>query len=194
MTLPIAPLAPADAGPLTRLAYRVMKRRFGAVAEPFAVAAHHPPLMRLSIAHELGLERASRGAPTALYQLAVYRAAWTIGCSWCVDFGAMLQRLDGLDVERLQRIDEYETAEEFSDDERLVQRLTDAMSATPAGDATDLVAELVDRIGREATLTLVYQIAHENHRARMNHALGITDQGFSSGAACRVPWETTARA
>lgn len=194
MTMPIPPLAPTEVGPLTRLAYRVMERRYGAVAEPLAVAAHHPPLMRLSIVHELGLERVSRDGPAALYQLAVYRTAWTIGCSWCVDFGAMLQRLDGLDVERLRRIDEYETAEEFSDDERVVLRLTDAMTATPPGDATDLVTELVGRIGREAALTLVYQIAHENHRARLHHALGITDQGFSSGAACRVPWETTAQA
>jgi hypothetical protein len=35
---------------------------------------------------------------------------------------------------------------------------------------------------------LTYQIGIENMRARMNTALGITEQGFSSGAACRVPW------
>jgi len=34
---------------------------------------------------------------------------------------------------------------------------------------------------------LTYAIAVENHRARFNHALGITDQGFTSGEACRVP-------
>jgi hypothetical protein len=30
----------------------------------------------------------------------------------------------------------------------------------------------------------------ENMRARMYSALGITEQGFSSGDACRIPWET----
>jgi hypothetical protein len=34
---------------------------------------------------------------------------------------------------------------------------------------------------------LTYQIALENMRARMNSALGIAEQGFSSGDACRVP-------
>jgi hypothetical protein len=34
---------------------------------------------------------------------------------------------------------------------------------------------------------LTYAIAVENQRSRFNHALGITDQGFTSGAACRLP-------
>ena len=43
-------------------------------------------------------------------------------------------------------------------------------------------------------IELTYQIGVENMRARMNTALGITEQGFSSGDACRVPWATTAAA
>ncbi|CNW83416.1 transposase [Mycobacterium tuberculosis] len=37
-------------------------------------------------------------------------------------------------------------------------------------------------------IELTYQIGVENMRARMNSALGITEQGFNSGDACRVPW------
>ena len=42
-------------------------------------------------------------------------------------------------------------------------------------------------------MQLTYQSTHENMRARMNSAPGVTEQGFSSGDACRVPWanETT---
>ena len=36
----------------------------------------------------------------------------------------------------------------------------------------------------------VYQSRQENMRARMYSALGITEQGFNSGDACRVPWAT----
>ena len=39
-------------------------------------------------------------------------------------------------------------------------------------------------------MELTYQIGTENMRARMNAALGITEQGFSSGDACQVPWAT----
>jgi len=37
-------------------------------------------------------------------------------------------------------------------------------------------------------IELTYQIGVENMRARMYSALGITEQGFNSGDACRVPW------
>jgi hypothetical protein len=39
-------------------------------------------------------------------------------------------------------------------------------------------------------LELTYQVGVENMRARMYSALGITEQGFNSGDACRVPWAT----
>ena len=37
-------------------------------------------------------------------------------------------------------------------------------------------------------IELTYQVGVENMRARMNSALGIAEQGFNSGDACRVPW------
>jgi len=42
-------------------------------------------------------------------------------------------------------------------------------------------------------MELTYQIALENLRSRMNLALGITKQGFSSSEACLVPWATNPR-
>jgi alkylhydroperoxidase family enzyme len=186
----IPALDPRDAGAVIRLGYRIARRRLGEVPEPFAVLAHHRRLFVASARHELALEKATHIVPPGLVQLAVYRTAWTVGCSWCVDFGAMLQRLDGLDVERLKEIGDFETSSAFSAAERDVIRFTDAMTATPMTVTDDQVAALVEAHGRDGVLELTYQIAHENHRARMNHALGITDQGFSSGDACRVPWLT----
>lgn len=193
----ISALAPSDAGPLIKIGYRIARKRLGEVPEPFAVLAHHRKLFMASARHELALEKAMHAAPAPLIQLAVYRAAWSVGCSWCVDFGAMLQRLDGLDIDRLQQIHEFETSPAFSEAEREIIRYADAMTATPPTVTDEQVAALLDTYGREAVLELTYQISHENQRARMNHALGITDQGFSSGDACRVPWltdETASRA
>lgn len=186
----IPSLAPGEVSPFTRLAYRIARRKLGEVPEPFAVTAHHRRISRVSLRHELALQRATHVLPKGLVELAVYRVAWIIGCSWCVDFGTMLQRLEGLDVDRLKRIADFETAEVYSDDDRLVIRYADAVSSTPTTVSDEQVAALVERFGQDGVVELTYQIAHENHRARMNHALGITDQGFSSGDACRVPWET----
>ena len=46
------------------------------------------------------------------------------------------------------------------------------------------------RFGDAGVIELSYQIGVENMRARMNSALGITEQGFNSGDSCRIPWAT----
>lgn len=185
----IPALPPARASLLTRLMYRIARRRFGEVPEPFTVAAHHPGLLLAGAVHETMLERASRTLPTDVRELAVYWTARRIGCRWCVDFGAMLMRMGGLDMVRLRDIDDYATSPNFSDDERAAIAYADAMTTDPHAVTDDQVADLRRRFGDKGVMELTYQIGVENMRARVNSALGITEQGFDSGAACRVPWD-----
>ncbi len=184
----IEPLSPEKASLVTRLMYRYAKRRFGAVPEPFAVAAHHPRLLLAGAMHEGLLERGSTKLPVNIRELAVYWTARQVGCSWCVDFGAMLIRLDGLDVERLKHIDEYATSPAYSDDERAAIAYAEAVTTDPHGVTDEQFADLRRRFGDDGAFELTYQIGVENMRARMNTAMGITEQGFNSGDACRVPW------
>ncbi|WP_410673386.1 carboxymuconolactone decarboxylase family protein [Amycolatopsis sp. cmx-4-68] len=177
----------SEAGPFLKLVYRIAGRRYGAVPEPMAVAAHHRGLLRTYLVHELLAERASKTVPANVRELAVYRVATRIGCSWCVDFGTMLQKHDGLDIERLKKIDDYATSPAFSRPERLAIAYADAMSGEHVTVTDEQVAELEREFGRAGVVELTYQIALENSRARMNSALGVVDQGFTSGDACRVP-------
>lgn len=183
-------VAPQEAGRLVRAAYRFAGRQYGEVPEPFAVLANHRKLFAVAAGHEMGAEKASTVLPPNVRDIAVYRVAWTVGCSWCVDFGTMLQRLEGLDIDRLQHIGEYDTSPLYSDDERAAIAYADAMTETPTTATDEQVADLERRFGRDGVVELTYQIALENMRSRMNSALGIHDQGFNSGDACRVPWET----
>jgi AhpD family alkylhydroperoxidase len=190
----IEPVTPERAGLATRATYAFAARRYGVVPEPFAVLAHHPALMRATGVHEMLVERASKVLPGNVRELAVYRAAWTLGCSWCVDFGTMLQRLDGLDTERLAHIADYATSDLYSDDEKAAIAYADAITGDVATAVTDeQVADLERRFGRAGVVELTYQIALENMRGRMNSALGIQEQGFSTDA-CRVPWADDAAA
>ncbi|MGC5164081.1 MULTISPECIES: carboxymuconolactone decarboxylase family protein [unclassified Rhodococcus (in: high G+C Gram-positive bacteria)] len=190
----IEPVTPERAGLATRATYAFAARRYGVVPEPFAVLAHHPALMRATGVHEMLVERASKVLPANVRELAVYRAAWTLGCSWCVDFGTMLQRLDGLDTERLAQIADYATSDLYSDDEKAAIAYADAVTGDVATAVTDeQVADLERRFGRAGVVELTYQIALENMRGRMNSALGIQEQGFSTDA-CRVPWADDAAA
>jgi len=192
--MPRLPVVPAeDAGVLTRLAYRYARKRYGAVPEPVAVAAHHPRLLFAGAVHELLVEKGSKALPPAVREIAVYRTALRIGCSWCVDFGAMLQKHEGLDIERLKHIDDYATSPLFSPKERLALAYADAMTATPAAVTDEQVAALEREFGRAGVVELTYHIAVENMRARTNTALGITDQGFTSGEACAVPGPPASR-
>ncbi|GAB7144591.1 transposase [Mycobacterium riyadhense] len=184
----IEPLPPKRAGVLTRIMYRIAKRRFGEVPEPFTVAAHHSRLLVANAVHETLLQRASRTLPISVRELAVLWTARKIGCSWCVDFGSMLQRLDGLDIERLKEIDNYATSPRFTEDERAAISYADAMTTDPHTVTDEQVADLRARFGDPGVIELTYQIGVENMRARMYSALGITEQGFNSGDACRVPW------
>ncbi|AKN18876.1 transposase [Mycobacterium haemophilum DSM 44634] len=186
----IEPLSPKDAPLIVRLMYRIAKRRYGEVPEPFAVYAHHPSLALTGAIHETALQRASRKLPASVRELAVYWTARTVGCSWCVDFGAMLQRLDGLDVERLKDVDNYATSPHFTDDERAAIGYADAMTNDPHSVTDEQVADLRARFGDAGVIELSYHIGIENMRARVNAALGITEQGFNSGEACRIPWVT----
>jgi AhpD family alkylhydroperoxidase len=184
----IEPLPPQRANWLLRAMYRYSKRRFGEVPEPVAVIAYHPRLLVAYAVHETMLQSASRTLPTIVRELAVLWTARTIGCSWCVDFGSMLLRLDGLDVQRLKDIENYRTSPLFTDDERAAIAYADAMTTDPHSVTDEQVADLRTRFGENGVIELTYQIGTENMRARMNTALGITEQGFNSGDACRVPW------
>ena len=184
----IPALAPTDAGLLVRFGYRIARKRFGEVPEPFTVVAHHRKLFVASARHELAVQKATKVMPPALIQIAVFRTSWTVGCSWCIDFGTMLMRLDELDVDRLKEIGNFEASEKFTEAEREVIRLSDAMTSTPMTVTDEQIAEIDAKYGHAGVVELTYQIALENQRSRLNHALGITDQGFSSGDSCRVPW------
>ncbi|WP_448421821.1 carboxymuconolactone decarboxylase family protein [Mycolicibacterium sp. XJ1819] len=186
----IAPVPPNQASLLTKVFYRIARRRFGEVPEPFAVAAHHPRLMIANVVHEGMLGSASKKLPKNVLELAVFWTARTVGCSWCVDFGTMLQRLDGLDIDRLKDVDNYATSPRFNDDERAAIAYADAMTTDPHTITDEQVEDLKSRFGEPGVIELTYQIGVENMRARMYSALGITEQGFNSGDACRVPWAT----
>jgi AhpD family alkylhydroperoxidase len=184
----IEPLPPNKTSLIVRAMYRYARRRFGEVPEPIAVTAHHPRLLVANAVHETMLQSASRALPANVRELAVFWTARTVGCSWCVDFGAMLQRLDGLDMERLKDIDNYATSPLFTGDERAAIAYADAMTTDPHNVTDGQVADLRNRFGEAGVIELTYHVGVENMRARMNSALGITEQGFDSGDACRVPW------
>jgi AhpD family alkylhydroperoxidase len=170
------------AGWLTRLAFRYSRRRFGVVPDPVAVYANSPAVLRAYSVLELLVQRTWRRADRRLQQLAVHRASQVVGCSWCIDFGTFLSRSTGMPDEKLTELQGWRESDVYSPVERLVIAYAEAMSETPMRVTDEQVAELRGHVGDAATVELTALIALENLRARMNHALGLTSQGF-----CAVP-------
>jgi len=104
----------------------------------------------------------------------------------------MLMRMEGLDVNRLKHIDGYATSPLYTDDERAAIAYANAMTTDPHTVTDEQVNDLRRRFGAAGVVELTYQVGVENMRARMNSALGITEQGFGSGESCRIPWSTDA--
>ena len=61
----------------------------------------------------------------------------------------------------------------FSDVERLVIALADAMADTPSNVSEDLYARLRNQFSEEQLLELGAQIAFENYRARLNRVFDV---------------------
>jgi AhpD family alkylhydroperoxidase len=186
--MPRVPVVPAkEAGWLTRLLYWVTSRRYGAVPEPAAVAANHTGVLLAWGVIETAFEKAMKTLPPSLRDLVVYRTAAEVGCSWCVDFGTMLQKVAGMDIDRLRDVPNYRTSDRFTGLEKKALAYADAMTAQPPTVTDGQVAELDRELGHKGLVELSFAIAVENMRARCYNALGITNQGFTSGEACAIP-------
>ena len=70
----------------------------------------------------------------------------------------------------------------FSDVERLVIELADAMADTPSNISDDLYARLREKFSEEQLLQLGGQLAFENYRARLNRIFDVgSDELYKPG-------------
>jgi alkylhydroperoxidase family enzyme len=84
-----------------------------------------------------------------------------------VDINSAVGRKAGLTPEKLAAIPGNDLSV-FTDVERLVIELADAMASTPSNISDDLYARLRAQFSEEQLLELGAQIAFENFRARLN--------------------------
>jgi alkylhydroperoxidase family enzyme len=163
---------------------RLGKKMYGEIPDNGFALARNPKVL-FGI---LGFERrvATWNALDAnLKTLATLTAAAEIGCSWCVDFGYFVADKEGLDLGKLQHVQQWRDTDVYTPVERAVIEYAQAMTVTPPTVTDAMVANLRTELGDAAVLELTAIVAVENERSRMNAALGLVAQGFS--AACRIP-------
>jgi AhpD family alkylhydroperoxidase len=177
---------PAKPGPLARLSRWYARRRYGAELGPTDAFAHTPGLLVGYGALELAFERSRRLDPK-LKMLAELKAATLSGCEWCIDFGSMLSRGEGITEQQLRDLPRYRDSGAFSELEKLVLDYATAMSRTPVEVPDELFEELRRHLDEAEIVELTTAAALENYRGRFNRALGFESQGFSEGSFCAIP-------
>jgi alkylhydroperoxidase family enzyme len=93
----------------------------------------------------------------------------------------------GVTDDDLAELAGYKTSDRFSTSDRLVLDLAVAMTSTPADVPDSLRSELLAHFTKGQLTEIASAIAWENHRARLNKALGVRPVGFSDGAFCVLP-------
>lgn len=93
----------------------------------------------------------------------------------------------GITDRQLQELPRYRESDAFDEDERLVIDLAVCMTRTPAVVPDELRHSLQARFTPAQLTELAAAVAWENHRARLNRALGVRAMGFSKGAVCALP-------
>ena len=89
-----------------------------------------------------------------------------------MDINSAVGRKAGLSHEKLEALPGSDLTI-FTDAERLVIELADAMAATPANVSDDLYTRLREQFSEEQLLQLGGQIAFENFRARLNRIFDV---------------------
>jgi alkylhydroperoxidase family enzyme len=89
-----------------------------------------------------------------------------------VDINSAVGRKAGLTDEKLHAVLGNDLVV-FSNLERLVIELADALAATPSNVSEDLYTRLRDQFSEEQLLELGAQIAFENYRARLNRIFDV---------------------
>lgn len=96
-------------------------------------------------------------------------------------------RKAGITEDQLHDLASFETSPAFSSNEKLVLRLTVALTKTPATVGDELFAALRAEFTEPQLVELATAITWENYRARFNRTFGILSEGFSESAFCPLP-------
>lgn len=166
-----------------RIAEWYSRRKYGKVMDPLRAMGHNPKVLKAGALYESRIGRWHDLDP-GLKHLAEMVTASRIGCAWCVDFGYWLADDLGMQMEKIRYVPAWrEHRERFSELELLVMEFAEAMTETEPTVTDTMTEELIGRLGKRAFVELTAMVAVENHRSRINAALGLVGQGFSDQCA-----------
>ena len=184
-----------QAGPISRLVYRFMRRGLkkltgreashGSGIEPVEIWAHRPKMMS-GMGKFQGAVRKGNTVDERLKYLVELKGAQMIGCEYCVDLGSQICRNSGFRDEELLAIPRYRQSELFSEREKVALDYTVAVMRTPVEVTDELFAQMKEHFTDEQIVEITALLTVVN-LDRFNAAFGIGSAGFSEGMVCVPP-------
>lgn len=104
-----------------------------------------------------------------------------------MDIGTAVSSAMGIDEKSMASLSRWRESDCYSPLERLALELAECMCRTPAVVPDELRNALLEHLSPGQLAELASAIAWENHRARLNRALGVRAVGFTDGAFCVLP-------
>ena len=181
-----------EAGPITKLVYRLMRRGVkkltgreavrGTGIEPIEVWAHQPKMMS-GMGKFQGAVRKGTPVEERIKNLAELKGAQMIGCEFCVDLGSQICRKSGFSDDELLALPRYRESELFTERERTALDYAVAVMRTPVEVNDELFARMKEYFSDQQMVEITALLMVVN-LDRFNAAFGIGSAGFSDGMVC----------
>jgi alkylhydroperoxidase family enzyme len=184
-----------QAGPMTRLVYRFMRRGTkrmtgreaarGSGIEPVEIWAHRPKMMSGMGKFQQAVRKGT-AVEERLRNLVELKGAQMIGCEFCVDLGSQICRNSGLSDDELLALPRYRASELFTEREKVALDFTAGVMRTPVDVSDELFARMKEHFSDEQIVELTALLTVVN-LDRFNAAFGVGSAGFSDGMVCVPP-------
>jgi len=176
-------LKPAQAYPwYLRPFFWNQRRKYGAVLDSALLWARSPKLF-LGVALLYGMiDRKSSPIDPVLRSLVTVRVSQLNGCRFCVDLNSATLLRRGVDLEKVNALDNWQQSPLFTDTERIALAYAEAVTLRSSAIDDGLIQQLKSHLDEDAVVELTALIGFQNLSSKFNSALGVPPQGF-----CRVP-------
>ena len=167
-----------------RSLFAMQKRKYGQILQSAMLWARSPRLFgALSMLYG-AIDRKNSPIDPALKSLVLVRVSQINHCVFCVDLNSKTLLDRGVDMKKLDALDDWRAQQVFTDLEQAVLDYTEAVTRTD-GEITDTMIErLRAHFDDDGLVELTGLIAFQNMSTKFNNAMNVEPQGF-----CKLPAE-----
>lgn len=161
-----------------RLIFWFQTQKYGHVLNSALVWAKSPKVfLALSWLYKT-LERKNSPITPILRSLIIVRVSQLNGCSFCIDLNTSILIKNGVDLNKIELLQNWQNSNLFNEQEKLALEYTEAVTDSTKVISDNLKKRMNVRFNQEELVEITALIAFQNMSTKFNNAFGIEPQGF----------------